>query len=426
MRTLIFAKNRRGINATQQLPLREPSAFGGREPARAAACLADMSLRDYQADHTICLKAAADLLGEPARAVDLSAALQQLLRPHLRFEARGGVLGGEAILSLDTEQRGRSLALGLERYRIDVSPPVRIVHVRLPYEDFDAAAFYQFWAVPQSQFRRFYRALRQFQRQAQDAEPPLLPPGDLERLWKNTIGFLRHGRRQLQEFGVSAKRGVLLLGEPGNGKTMAARWLRGECQRHGFEWRSVTAERFAEATRDGEANLLFDLASPGLVLFDDVDLALRDREQFGATPDHSTFLAGLDGLDMRKGVVYVFTSNAELRDLDPAFRRPGRIDVVMRFPRPDDELRRRVIETRWHAETLRALNLDRVTRQTEGLSFADLEELRKLLVLRYLDTQVWDWRRAWMDFETGRGQLQRGGIGFLDAVRPLSSSAAVA
>ena len=159
-----------------------------------------MSLSEYQADHAICQRAAADMLGEPARAVDLSASLQLLLRPHLRFEARGGVLGGEAILSLDTEQGGRNLTLGLERYRIDVDPPVRIVQVRFPYDDFDAAGYYQFWAVPQSQFRRFYRVLKQFQRQAQVVDPPLLAPGGLERLWNNTVGFLRHGRRRLQDY----------------------------------------------------------------------------------------------------------------------------------------------------------------------------------------------------------------------------------
>jgi len=366
------------------------------------------------------------MLGEPARAVDLSVSLQLLLRPHLRFEARGGVLGGEAILSLDTERGGRYLTVGLERFRIDVDPPVRIVQVRFPYDDFDAAAYYQFWAVPQSQLRRFYRVLKQYQRQAQVVEPPLLAAGGLERLWNNTVGFLRHGRRRLKEFGVPAKRGVLLLGGPGNGKTMAARWLRGECQRHGFDWRSVTAEGFAEATRNGEANQLFELGKPGVVLFDDVDLAVRDREQFGATADHSTFLAGLDGVDTRQGVVYVFTTNSDLGDLDPAFRRPGRIDVVMHFPCPDESLRRQIIASRWCAEMRGALNVDRIVRQTDGLSFAEVEELRKLLILRYLDTQAWDWRRAWGDFESGRGQAQRRGIGFLDAVRPASPASAVA
>ena len=75
---------------------------------------------------------------------------------------------------------------------------------------------------------------------------------------------------------------------------------------------------------------------------------------------------------------------------------------------------------------LSTLNLDRIVCQTDGLSFAELEELRKLLVLRYLDTQVWDWRHAWSDFESGRGQIQRRGIGFLEAVRPAPASCAVA
>ena len=70
---------------------------------------------------------------------------------------------------------------------------------------------------------------------------------------------------------------------------------------------------------------------------------------------------------------------ADLGDLDPAFRRPGRIDVVMHFPVPNDALRRQIVESRWHPEMLSTLNLDRIVHQTDGLSFAELEELRKLL-----------------------------------------------
>ena len=70
---------------------------------------------------------------------------------------------------------------------------------------------------------------------------------------------------------------------------------------------------------------------------------------------------------------------------------PGRIDVVLRFPKPNAALRRRPIDERWQSEIRAALDIDAVVAETDGLSFAELEEARKLLVLRRLDAGTWDW-----------------------------------
>jgi hypothetical protein len=71
--------------------------------------------------------------------------------------------------------------------------------------------------------------------------------------------------------------------------------------------------------------------------------------------------------------------------------RPGRIDVVIQFPKPDASLRRRVIETRWHADLASGVDVDMVVSDTRGSSFAEIEEARKLLVMRHVDTGRWDW-----------------------------------
>jgi hypothetical protein len=118
-------------------------------------------------------------------------------------------------------------------------------------------------------------------------------------------------------------------------------------------------------------------------------------------------------LETNHGVVYLFTSNARLEDLDPAFRRPGRIDIVMHFPRPDAALRRRFIEEKWHPSIAAAINLDRATADTEGLSFAELDEVKKLLVLAYLESGNWDWPQSWESYTRGRADAApRRTIGF--------------
>jgi ATP-dependent 26S proteasome regulatory subunit len=175
----------------------------------------------------------------------------------------------------------------------------------------------------------------------------------------------------------------------------------------------VTAEHFESARADGNAHTLFQLDRPGVILFDDIDLGLRESRSGGHSGPQSTLLCGMDGLDVHCGVVYLFTSNARLEDLDPAFLRPGRIDVVMQFPKPDATLRRRFITEHWHADIAAAIDVERAVLDTEGLSFAELDEVKKLLVLAFLESKRWDWQAAWESFKCGRAPADgRRAIGF--------------
>jgi len=362
-----------------------------------------MSLQRCLDDHELCLHAASDVLGETACAIELRWECEQLLRPHLRFEFRRGVRGEGPMLAFDTERPGHELAAGIERYRVDYGDrSLRVARVYVPFGSYPESTYYDFWAVGQSKYRDFYRVLRQLEREEMAAPAPLMPAGDAERLYTNTIGFLRRGCQTLREHGVAQRRGVLLLGKPGNGKTMACRWIRAECGRRGLCCRNVSVEEFSGALCDGRAHTLFQLQRPGVIFFDDFDSALRDRETNGTTTERTLFLNGLDGIDVHVGVVYIFTSNARLDEIDPAVRRPGRVDVTLTFGPPATELRRALITTRWHADLRRQLPIERIVRQTESMSFAELEELKKLLVLQLIDFGRCDWDQAYTDFHAGR------------------------
>ncbi|MBC8873453.1 MAG: ATP-binding protein [Planctomycetes bacterium] len=362
-----------------------------------------MSLQRCLDDHELCLRAASEVLGETACAIELRWDCEQLLRPRLRFEFRRGVRAEGPMLAFDTERPGHELAAGIERYRVDYGDrSLRVARVYVPFGSYPESTYYDFWAVGQTRYRDFYRVLRQLERQEMAAPAPLMRAGDAERLYTNTIGFLRRGCQTLREHGVPQRRGVLLLGQPGNGKTMACRWIRSECGRRGLCCRNVSAEEFSSALCDGRAHTLFQLSRPGVIFFDDFDSALRDRETNGTTTERTLFLNGLDGIDVHVGVVYVFTSNARLDEIDPAVRRPGRVDVILTFGPPATELRRALITTRWHADLRRQLPIERIVRQTEGMSFAELEELKKLLVLQLIDFGRCDWDQAYSDFHAGR------------------------
>src|SRR5437016_9020181 len=120
-----------------------------------------------------------------------------------------------------------------------------------------------------------------------------------------------------------------------------------------------------------------------------MDIALRDRDTVNETDDQAVFLGALDGLSVHEGVVFVFTTNCSLDLIDRAFKRPGRIDLVLHFKPPDERLRRQLIE-RWHEDIRAHINLDEAVASTESFSFAEIEELKNLLVMRCMDSGEWN------------------------------------
>ena len=149
---------------------------------------------------------------------------------------------------------------------------------------------------------------------------------------------------------------------------------------------------------------LFSVDRRGIVFFDDMDLALRDRETVHETEDQAVFLSALDGIAVHEGIVFVFTTNCALDLIDRAFKRPGRIDLVLHFKPPDRALRRELIQ-RWHADILKAIDVEKSVGTTEGFSFAEVEELKNLLVMHYMDGGVWDWDWALKQFDINRAEL---------------------
>ena len=363
-------------------------------------------------DQQRLLQVAGRLTGREMCAVSLTWRLEELLRPHMTLRERRGLSGLLPQLLLSTERSGLYTEFGFECFELQT--PDRIVPlVQVFGPEFGDSDLHRFWAVPQSDMRLVYRFGRRLQRTRERVDSPIMPDDDRERLWQNTIGFLRRGQELLREFSIPCKRGVLLLGEPGNGKTTACRWLRVECERRGLEWRTVSPQRFQSAMEEKEIGRLFALDEPGVIHFDDFDRALWSRGNDGADFSLATFLTELDGIEPRDGVAYVFTSNARPKDLDAAFRRPGRIDLILEFNRPDADARRQFIETRWHGELRAAVDVDEMVATTDGLSFAELEELRKLLVFHFIDHGEWAWRSCWQSFTANRPKCrQTGALGF--------------
>jgi hypothetical protein len=361
-------------------------------------------LEQYAADHQRLLEAAARQMGF---ADPVAIYLDEFMVPLLKASRRGEISPLEGVLIRDWDPDNRhshpGVQIGMRAYEIE---GLRYARVRFPHTDNANFWGLDFTVVDRKDYGRLYRIALTCRRN--DEPPclaPVLPPSQLDLLWKNTIGYLDSGNlARIRQYGGRAKRGVLLTGAPGNGKTLACRWIWETCRERRWEYRLVTPDSYRSARAHDAIEALFTVERRGIVFFDDMDLALRDREKIGETEDQAVFLSAMDGIVINEGVVFVFTTNCSLDLIDRAFKRPGRLDLVLHFKAPEAALRRQLLD-RWHEDIRTNLDLDMVVTTTEGYSFAEMEELKNLLVMHFMDSDTWDWAWALKQFDINRSEL---------------------
>jgi hypothetical protein len=361
-------------------------------------------LKEYCADHRYLLSVVSRQTGM-AQPVVLD--LDEFEAPLLKAARKREMLPIDGVLVRDWDPSSRStdagIRLGIRLYEID---GVRFARVRFPYHDRRHWGGLEFVAVDRKDYARLYKIALRCRRDSEPpSKPPVLVPGQADLLWKNTIGYLEPANlSRIKQYGGRAKRGVLLMGPPGNGKTMACRWIWEECRRRSWEWRLVTPDAYRAARECDGIQDLFSVERRGIVFFDDMDIAIRDRETVRETEDQAVFLSALDGIQVHEGVVFVFTSNCAPELIDRAFKRPGRLDLVLHFRPPDADLRRRLVE-RWHEDIRANLPLDTLVASTDGYSFAEIEELKNLLIMHFMESGRWNWEWALEQFDINRQEL---------------------
>jgi hypothetical protein len=368
-------------------------------------------LKKYTADHRYLLELVARQAGftEP-----VALQLDEFYAPLLKAARKGELLPIDGVLVRDWDPDNRrfqpGIQLGMRLYEVE---GIRFVHVRFAYSDQRSIWGLDFAAVDRQDYRRLYKTALRCRRDFEPAsKSPVLQGDQADVLWKNTIGYLDPANlRRIKAYGGRPKRGVLLMGPPGNGKTTACRWIWEECRRRNWTWRLVTPDAYQQA-RHGcnpqeAVRQLFNVGGRGIVFFDDMDLALRDRETVRETDDQAVFLGALDGISVQEGVVFVFTTNCAPELIDRAFKRPGRLDLVLHLKAPDAGMRRQLID-RWHEDIRANIDIDTTISSTEDCSFAEIEELKNLLIMHHLDAGCWSWSWALEQFEANRKELANG------------------
>jgi hypothetical protein len=361
-------------------------------------------IKQYGADHRYLLDVVARQAGF---ANPIALDLDEFYLPLVKAAKRRTILPIEGVLvrdwDPDNRQTNPGVQIGMRLYEIE---GIRFARVRFHHNDRINGWGLDFVAVDQKHYQQLYKiALRCRRDNEPPSNPPVLPADQLDLLWKNTIGYLEGTNlERIKSYGGRAKRGVLLTGAPGNGKTMACRWIWEACRQRRWEYRLVTPDNYRSARAHDSIEELFSVDRRGIVFFDDMDLALRDREKVHETEDQAVFLSAMDGIQVNEGVVFVFTTNCSLDLIDRAFKRPGRLDVVLHFKAPDAGLRRQLIE-RWHEDIRTNLDIDTAVASTDGYSFAEIEELKNLLVMHFMDSNTWNWGWALKQFDINRNEL---------------------
>lgn len=219
-------------------------------------------------------------------------------------------------------------------------------------------------------FGRHHGMLQIHERPALPRDHVILGQGMIERIEDHLVGVARH-RSRLQASGQHLKRGLLLYGAPGTGKTHTVRYLLSQLS-------DVTAVILSGAALGAisSACSIARALQPALVIVEDVDLIAQDR---GDSPHERpllfTLLNELDGLGEDVDVAFVLTTN-RVDMLEPALAmRPGRVDQAVELPVPDADARRRLLQLYGADLRMQVADYSPVIERTAGVTASFLKEL---------------------------------------------------
>ncbi len=209
----------------------------------------------------------------------------------------------------------------------------------------------------------------------------ILPETVLARVERHALGVSAH-RDALRAAGQHLKRGLLLFGPPGTGKTHTTRYL--VTHMSGYT-RLLLTGRALHAIGSA-AELARDL-QPAVLVLEDVDLVAEDRSfGHGSSPVLFDLLDAMDGAAPDADLLFVLTTNrSDL--LEPALAaRPGRVDVAVEIDLPDADARRRLFSLYARAVPVELSNdeIDAVVQRTDGVTASFLKELLRRAVLEAL------------------------------------------
>jgi cell division protease FtsH len=293
-------------------------------------------------------------------------------------DTRSSLLEQLSLLGLSGEQLGR---VSFEMTRLGSASASTNV--------FGLVFIMALFGVPVYLILRSNRSERWGQKTYKETEIPNVHFGDVAGLDENlqelhdVVAFLKEGSKYA-EIGAKMPRGVLMVGEPGTGKTLIAKAVAGEA---GVPFFATSGSEFTEifvGVGASRMRALFKKArakAPCIVFIDEIDAVGRARHkgESGAEMEQdqtlNQLLVEMDGFDTSSGVIVLAATN-RLDVLDPALTRPGRFDRRIWINPPDVRGREAILNIHSRGKRLAAsANLGVIAKATPGLVGADLANI---------------------------------------------------
>ena len=197
------------------------------------------------------------------------------------------------------------------------------------------------------------------------------------------VEFLKKPKK-FTDMGARIPKGVLLVGQPGTGKTLLAKAVAGEA---GVPFFIMSGSDFVEmfvGVGASRVRDLFDQAkknAPCIIFIDEIDAVGRQRGAgLGGGHDEreqtlNQLLVEMDGFGTNEGVIVLAATNRP-DVLDKALLRPGRFDRQIVVPAPDVSAREKILEVHSRNKKIADdVDLKTIAKNTSGFSGADLENV---------------------------------------------------
>lgn len=215
----------------------------------------------------------------------------------------------------------------------------------------------------------------------------VLKPGIIQEIRDNSIGVIEN-MDKLSKLGMIPSRNMILISPPGMAKTTVFRAVSHEMAEVTRIW--CTGKSIGDSS---DVTSLFEAArslAPCVVFIEDMDLFGRSRDSLSGYESHilNEFLSCLDGVHQNSGVIIMASTN-DIRSMDEALvDRPGRFDVKVEIPYPDEFDRGQMLYlflSKLNAKPDSSVTMDTfktVVGLTDGLTGAYVKELANSTVIR--------------------------------------------